>query len=614
MRRRYRNLPLHTVVLLPLAERPRLVPSLFQERAALNRRYLMSLASENLLQNYYLEAGLWATRGRPEGIHWGWESPTCQLRGHFLGHWLSAAARLSAATGDAEVKAKADHIVAELARCQAANGGEWAGSIPEKYFDWLARGRWVWAPHYTVHKTLMGLFEMYAFAGNQQALEILVRWARWFHRWTGQFSRAQLDDILDVETGGMLEVWADLYAVTGEREHRELLERYDRPRLFERLLEGVDVLTNQHANTTIPEVHGAARAWEVTGVDRWRRIAEAYWRQAVTERGFYCTGGQTCGEFWTPPNALAARLGEKTQEHCTVYNMMRLAEYLYRWTGEVAYLDYWERNLYNGILAQQHPQTGMVSYFLPLAPGATKNRTTLPREEKTTWGHPTEDFWCCHGTLVQAHAAPGASVYYETDDGLVVAQYVPTTARWRFQGVPITVTQTHDPQLDRPHRPSTLAIDLHIHAERPVAFRLQIRLPWWLKGTPTLTLNGARLAGEFRPTSYATIERTWQDDRLRLELPRGLTVCPLPDDPERVAFLDGPVVLAGLCEDELTLYGDREHPETFLVPDNEREWRSWKPGYRTRGQERNLRFLPLYEIIDEHYTVYFPLRGNSTRA
>jgi hypothetical protein len=348
----------------------RLLPSLFTARAELNRRYLLSLREENLLQNYYLEAGLWSVPGEPENCHWGWESPTCQLRGHFLGHWLSAAARLYATRGDLEIKARADWIISELARCQAENGGEWAGSIPEKYFDWLARGKEVWAPHYTVHKTLMGLYEMATLGGSAQALEILVRWSAWFHRWSARFTRAEMDRILEVETGGMMELWADLSALTGRAEYLQLMERYERRLFFDPLLAGEDVLTDQHANTRIPEIHGAARAWEVTGEPRWRAIVEAFWRCAVTDREAFCTGGGTDGEIWTPPGELAARLSSKNQEHCTVYNLMRLAEYLYRWTGDPTYADYWERNLYNGILAQQHPATGMVAYFLPLKAGS----------------------------------------------------------------------------------------------------------------------------------------------------------------------------------------------------------------------------------------------------
>ncbi len=277
----------------------RLLPGELRRRADLSRAYMVGLKSENLLQNHYMEAGLWAPRLKPLDCHGGWESPTCQLRGHFLGHWLSAAAKRYAATGDLEIKGKADHIVAELDRCQRENGGEWVGSIPATYLDWVARGKEVWAPHYTLHKTLMGLQEMHALAGSDQALAIVAKWAKWFHRWTGQFSREEMDTILDVETGGMLEVWANLYGVTGKQEHLDLLQRYDRPRLFNRLLDGEDPLTNMHANTTIPEAHGAARAWEVTGDERWRAIVEAYWHCAVEARGYYCTGGQTNGEIWS---------------------------------------------------------------------------------------------------------------------------------------------------------------------------------------------------------------------------------------------------------------------------------------------------------------------------
>src|SRR5579871_6035382 len=122
----------------------KLLPGLLPARFDLNRRYMLSLKSESLLQNFYMEAGLWSSRSRPgDEMHWGWESPTCQLRGHFLGHWLSAAAHIAANTGDAEVRGKAEYIVNELARCQVENGGEWAGSIPEKYLDWVARGKQV---------------------------------------------------------------------------------------------------------------------------------------------------------------------------------------------------------------------------------------------------------------------------------------------------------------------------------------------------------------------------------------------------------------------------------------------------------------------------------------
>lgn len=579
-------------------DRVGLRPGMMQHRSDLNRAYLMSMSNANLLQNYYQEAGLWHPRHLPEGCHGGWESPTCQLRGHFLGHWLSAAAKLYAATGDAEVKAKADCIVSELGRCQRENGGEWAGPIPERYLDWIARGKAVWAPHYTLHKTLMGLQEMHALTSNEQALEIVVAWASWFHRWAGQFSRTQMDDILDVETGGMLEVWANLYGVTGRQEHLDLMLRYDRPRLFDPLLAGEDVLTNKHANTTIPEVHGAARAWEVTGDRRWRAIVEAYWQSAVVDRGYYCTGGQTDGEVWTPPHELSARLGDKNQEHCVVYNMMRLADWLLRWTGDVAYADYWERNLYNGILAQQHPDTGMIAYFLPFRGGGVK-----------AWGTPTQDFWCCHGTLLEAHASHNRGVYFEDDAGLVVSQFIASDLAWGRSGVAVRVTQMIDPHTELIRRPQSVAVRLTVTCERPVDFTLTLRLPWWLQGDAAIEVNGARQARQGAASSWFRVRRMWHDDALTIILPKGLTSVTLPDDQTMVAFMDGPVVLAGLGDGERALRGDIGNLATLLMPDNEREWNEWKPGYRTRNQPRTIRFTPLHEVRDEPYSVYFSVEG-----
>jgi DUF1680 family protein len=597
-----------------------LLPGLFKNRFDLNRQYVLSLKTANLLQNHYLEAGLWGPHGLPEDAHWGWESPTCQIRGEFLGHWLSAAALIVANTGDLEVKGKSDFIVSELARCQQENGGEWAGPIPEKYLDWLARSKPVWAPHCTIHRNMMGLYDMYALTGNQQALDILVKWARWFHRWTGQFTQEHFDRMLDVETGGMLESWADLYGVTGDKEHLDLLNRYYHRHLFDPLLAGQDVLTNQHANTTIPEIQGAARAWEVTGTDRWREVVEAYWRCAVVERGYFATGGQTNGEYWTPPRQLSARLSDKNQEHCTVYNMMRVADYLLRWTGDTSYADYWERNLYNGTLAQQNADTGMVAYFLPMRSGSSKQ-----------WGTPTDNFWCCHGTLIQAQSQYLNHNVYGADDGtLVISQYIPSELEFDHRGSRVKLTLSTASDAQPQPRPGGRTYDLKVVSDPPQELAIKLRVPWWSKGTATLSVNGDDQSSASEPSSYAVICRTWADDSVRLRLPHGLTAEPLPDRPDTVAFMEGPVVLAGVLGEgparsgegwspqsgvetlhEPRLLGRLEDPAAVLVPDSEWEFSGWRIGYRTIGQAQNLRLIPLYEIRDESYAIYFPIERPS---
>jgi hypothetical protein len=157
------------------------------------------------------------------------------------------------------------------------------------------------------------------------------------------------------------------------------------------------------------------------------------------------------------------------------------------------------------------------------------------------------------------------------------------------------------------HRPSCWRIALEVSSDKPVDFALALRLPWWTSGKPTLTINGAPEPIDAGAPGFARIARKWQNDRLELELPRALHSSPLPDRPDVVAVMDGPAVLAGLCHDERTLAGDPGDPSTFLTPDNEKEWWRWLGGYRTKGQGQGIRFVPLYEVTDEAYTVYFPV-------
>lgn len=596
-----------------------------------NRAYLMELTTRNLLYNYELEAAITHDANIPGDIHGGWESPTCQLRGHFLGHWLSAAAMHYAATGDRELKAKADVIVDRLAKCQEANGGSWVASIPEKYLYRIARGREIWAPHYTIHKTFMGLVDMYRYAGNETALSVADHFADWFYDWSSRFDRDQMDDILDFETGGMLEIWVQLYDITRDDKYKKLMERYYRQRLFTPLLHGEDPLTNMHANTTIPEVIAAAEAYNVTGEQRYKDIVTAYWDSAVTERGTLATGGQTNGEIWGPKKALSARLGLKTQEHCTVYNMMRLADHLFRWTGEAKYMDYIERNLYNGVLAQTYwhwehtngyspdsPDFGLIAYFLPMRAGARKG-----------WGSKFNDFFCCHGSMVQANASLNRYMYYQADSDLYVTMYFDSDASFTVGGKNVTIRQRRDPltgsfhlsstssgkQLvnrtaaQYPHNPDTLCVYLQIETESPIECTINVRIPEWIKEPATVAYNGGQIAAVEEGGCFVGIREEFHDgDVICITMKMGIRACPLPDDENMVAFMYGPEVLAGLCDEERMLYAEGDAPERILVHENEREWGNWKSDFKTAGQLAGIHFIPLNRVGYENYCVYFPIK------
>src|SRR5581483_4477259 len=122
--------------------------------------------SDRLLHNFRVNAGLPST-AEPLG---GWEKPDCELRGHFVGHFLSACALMYASTGDEALKKKADYMVAELAKCQDAMPGRgyhpgFLSAYPESFFDRLDAGQKVWAPYYTLHKIMAGLYDNYEHCG-----------------------------------------------------------------------------------------------------------------------------------------------------------------------------------------------------------------------------------------------------------------------------------------------------------------------------------------------------------------------------------------------------------------------------------------------------------------
>lgn len=596
-----------------------------------NRQYLMKLENRYLLRNYLLEAGRYSGRGMDANAMGGWEDPSCQLRGHFLGHWLSAAALRYQEAEDGELKAKTEAILEELDRCQKDNGGEWVCSIPEKYLYWIGRGKNIWAPQYNIHKLFMGLVDVYRYMGMEKALLIADKLADWFHRWSAGYTREEFDQILDIETGGMLEVWADLLEITGDEKYRELLEKYYRGRLFDPLLEGKDVLTNMHANTTIPEILGCARAYEVTGEERWLQIVRCYWKCAVTDRGCFATGGQTQGEIWTPMKKLKARLGDKNQEHCTVYNMIRLAEFLFRHTGEAKYMHYIEYNVLNGVMAQTYwqgqpwkgsPWTGLLTYFLPMKAGSKKD-----------WAGEMDSFFCCHGTMVQANAAWNRRIYYKGEDALYITMYTDSEAEFEMGGLKVKLTQRQDYMNGSLMNSSVNSVQQTVnditatYANKPdfrkFVFTLQVtgdldcriclRIPDWVVRKASVYVNDELVVQTDCTEEFLELHRIWKDgDRIILLLPVDLRFIPLPDDAETGAFCYGPDVLAGITEQERVLRLENEDPVQELSADTEREWGAFRTLYRTENQDPGISFRKLNEIGYEPYQMYFKVKRKNS--
>lgn len=587
----------------------KILPGVFRERMDVNRQYLLELDTNCLLQNFYLEAGIilpgLQVVDNPEtaNLHWGWEAPTCQLRGHFLGHWISAAAKLIAADGEPELRVKLDNIVSELARCQELNGGEWVGSIPEKYFTRLIKNQYIWSPQYVMHKTIVGLSDAYIYAGNTQALDILSHLSDWYITWTEKAAETNPHAVYAGEEAGMLEVWAQLYQLTKDEKYLTLAKRYADAGLFRKLKEGKDSLTNCHANASIPFTHGAAKMYEITGDSDWLEVVKLFWKAAVTDRGMFSTTGMNAGEFWVPPHMQGHFLGSSDQEFCTVYNMVRTASYLLKYTGEAQYADYIERALYNGFLAQQNAQTGMPAYFLPLGAGSRKK-----------WGTKTRDFWCCHGTMVQAQTLYPELVWFTDGDKITSAQYIPSEFTAEMNGANVTVSQTtgmkyyndqaffdekDDGQMSR------WLLKFSVKCDKPVRFTLSLRVPEWAKGVE-LEVNGKNTAAPVKD-GWLDITADWQNDSVQVFFPSELRAETLPDMPELMSVVDGPIVLAGIIGSDCGITGADKLNEQFM-PQMEHTYGTfpWRQNsWRTRNQPQSVMFRPLYEVTDEEYTVYF---------
>mgnify|MGYP000507807521 FL=1 len=587
----------------------KILPGVFRERMDVNRQYLLELDTNCLLQNFYLEAGIilpgLQVVDNPEtaNLHWGWEAPTCQLRGHFLGHWISAAAKLIAADGEPELRVKLDNIVSELARCQELNGGEWVGSIPEKYFTRLIKNQYIWSPQYVMHKTIVGLSDAYIYAGNTQALDILSHLSDWYITWTEKAAETNPHAVYAGEEAGMLEVWAQLYQLTKDEKYLTLAKRYADAGLFRKLKEGKDSLTNCHANASIPFTHGAAKMYEITGDSDWLEVIKLFWKAAVTDRGMFSTTGMNAGEFWVPPHMQGHFLGSSDQEFCTVYNMVRTASYLLKYTGEARYADYIERALYNGFLAQQNAQTGMPAYFLPLGAGSRKK-----------WGTKTRDFWCCHGTMVQAQTLYPELVWFTDGDKITAAQYIPSEFTAEMNGANVTVSQTtgmkyyndqaffdekDDGQMSR------WLLKFSVKCDKPVRFTLSLRVPEWAKGVE-LEVNGKNTAAPVKD-GWLDITADWQNDSVQVFFPSELRAETLPDMPELMSVVDGPIVLAGIIGSDCGITGADKLNEQFM-PQMEHTYGTfpWRQNsWRTRNQPQSVMFRPLYEVTDEEYTVYF---------
>lgn len=589
-----------------------LAPGPFARAMAKNAEYLLSLEPDRFLAGYRANAGL-----EPKAPKYGgWES--LGLAGHTLGHYLTALAWMVEATGDARFRERLNYTIAELAACQTEARGGLISAIPddEKIFAAVAAGdiraqrfnlNGGWVPWYNLHKMFAGLHDAHVHGGNDQALEVLRRLADWADRITAGLSDEQFQRMLYAEHGGMNEALADLHALTGEARYLRLAERFCDREILDPLARGEDRLDGYHANTQIPKVIGAARLHEVTGDAALGRAAHSFWETVVRNRS-WVIGGNSEAEHFFPPGQNGQRLTHSTAETCNSYNMLRLTELLYKENPAAGWFDYYERTLYNHILASIDPESGRCTYFMSLRPGFFKY-----------YGDPENAFWCCTGTGMENHTKYTRGIYTHAPDEqtLFVNLFIPSTLDWKARKV----------RLEQHTRfPEEAGTSLVVRAEQPARFTLKLRPPAWAAAAPAVRINGKDQPVTRGADGYLAINREWHDgDKVGLTLPMELRTEPLAHAPDTFAVLYGPLVLAGqlgtsgLEGIDLDPPGENQHRgyvppvAPVMVAEEEHILAGIEPvpgqklTWRTRDLVRpeDATLIPFYRLHHERHIVYW---------
>ena len=468
-RARRRRQPAPAAAVRPVATFPlsqmRLLDGPFKRSEALNLAYVHALEVDRLLAPFRTDAGL-TPKAEP---YPNWESTG--LQGHTAGHYLTALAQAWASTGDAEAKRRLDVMVSELAECQRANGNGYVGAVPKSRELWagVAAGTLkverfglndAWVPWYNLHKLFAGLRDAYLIGGNAQAREVLVALADWCATLVSKLSDDQVQQMLGAEHGGMNEVLADVFALTGDRKYLDLAQRFSHRALLEPLTRRDDPLTGLHANTQIPKVVGYGRIAELGGDPAGREAAAFFW-DTVVNRRTVAFGGNSVREHFNAADDFAPMLESREgPETCNTYNMLRLTELLFRGKPLAEYADYYERSLFNHILSTQHPEHGGYVYFTPIRP-----------RHYRVYSQPKECFWCCVGTGMENHGKYGQFIYAHRGDELFVNLFVASELKWPERGLTLRQETTF------PDEPRTR---LRLTLAQPRQFAVHVRHPAWV--------------------------------------------------------------------------------------------------------------------------------------
>lgn len=560
--------------------------SVFFDAQERMHQVLLNMDDDQMLYNFREAAGL-DTKGAPQMI--GWDAPDSQLRGHTTGHYLSALALCYHATADENILNKVQYMIRELKKCQdafAASGNTKEGFLSgysEEQFDLLEVYTiypTIWAPYYTLHKILAGLLDCWRFVKVKEALEIADKLGDWTYNRLSRLTKEQRDKMWSMyiagEIGGINESLASLYEETGKEHHLKAAKMFDNEKLFLPMEMQVDALSGLHANQHIPQIIGAMKIFEVTGEAYYYDIARYFW-SAVTKWHIYSIGGTGEAEMFHPADEIGGRLTKSAAESCASYNMLKLTQQLYQYEPDVRMMDYYERTVLNHTVASaDKEETGANTYFMPLAPGCTKEFD--------------DENSCCHGTGLESQSKYIDSIYYSGDHALYVNLFIASKLEWKEQGICAELKA----EMEHPEKVSLL-IDTAEGAP-VVQTAVKIRKPSWHTGEYSIFIGGEKSHEYTEADGYIQIV-TEGAVRIDIEFNCGFYLEAAPDCPELVSLFYGPYILAALSEDKemIELPGDAVRIAELA------EKQEGRLAFNLKG----MTWIPFCSVDKENYHLYF---------
>ena len=495
----------------------------------LNLEVLMKYDVDRMLAPYRKESGL-EMKAKP---YPNWDG----LDGHIAGHYLSAMAMNYAATGMEECRERMEYMLSELKEVHAAhskNHPEWGvdyiGGFPgsDKLWTSFKKGEFdiyyaAWAPFYNLHKMYAGLRDAWVFCGYEDAKEMFLSFADWAISLTSGLTDEQMQAMMRNEQGGMNEVLADAYAISGDIKYLDAARRFSHLQILNPLSEGIDPLDNLHANTQVPKAQGFERIGELSGDQKYLDAGRFFW-ETVTGTRSLAFGGNSRREHFPVAEAYIDFMNDNDgPESCNTYNMLKLTQSLFRINPSSAYSDYYERALFNHILSTQHPEHGGYVYFTPVRP-----------RHYRVYSAPEEAMWCCVGTGMENHGKYGQFIYTHADGDLYVNLFVASELNWKDRGI-VVRQETAFPYGETSR----------IVVEGKGQFAMKIRRPSWVaEGQFQVMVNGKAVNAAAGADGYVSVDRKWKKgDVIEVAYPMHTSIVPLQNEEQYVAFMHGPIVL-----------------------------------------------------------------------